>query len=67
MVAAPEQRIDELAVAPGLVLAELAADFERIHELGLTLDCDPSVVTAVGNPVAPMTPNQMSSKGNENG
>ena len=52
---------------PEEFLAELAADFERIHELGLTLDCDPSVVTAVGNPVAPMTPNQMSSKGNENG
>lgn len=51
---------------PELFLEELAADFKRLDELGLILDCDPRQVTQVGNAVG-LTPAQMDAKGTKNG
>lgn len=40
---------------PDTFLAEAVADFKKLDELGLTFDCDPRRVTAVGNPAQPTT------------
>lgn len=48
---------------PDVFLEEWAADAARLDALGLVFDSDPRRVTAVGNPVAPMTPEQMNQRG----
>ena len=47
------QIIREGGEDPDTFFTEFAADMERLDRLGLTLDCDPRKVTAVGNPAQP--------------
>ena len=47
---------------PEEFFAEWAADAKRLDDLNLTFDSDPRRVTAVGNPLAPLTPEQMNAK-----
>ncbi|USI71623.1 phage portal protein [Sphingomonas morindae] len=48
---------------PDVFLEEWAADAKRLDDLGLIFDSDPRHVTAVGNPVAALTPDQMDKRG----
>lgn len=47
----PSQVVRENGEDPDIFFQELADDFNRLDELGLTLDCDPRKVTQVGNAV----------------
>jgi len=49
---------------PDDFLDEWEADAKELDRRGLIFDSDPRHVTAVGNPVAPMSPSEMSKRGN---